>query len=626
VPPLFLVLLYMSPAPLTMGQLSTGQQPERYTEELFLEPLRDGSFLAHFHFVNHAHRTKHHNLFPRAISLLAATQPVKEFELSFTHGQWHTEQWGTPHLPTRPVGAELRANFYNAGCHDCRGPRTRSNLAPMWTSLTHSLSGLFCASLNFLDNPLAAAGTLSFSVPQACGPQEGNGTWEEAQALYGALPREAVCTENLTPWLKLLPCRDADGLGALLDRPQVYSAAYHSMHTRLELHRGAGEGDAHPSLLLTQSLTLVLRPRAGSHWAADPLGGGPCELLRNLWDVPTTGPCPLASTSNIYLGLPSATDPSRRLSEVRMFRLGDPSCVWTKTADELHAGQRIPPPPPQLLAQLHVAQEDGQSGSLVTQVQLGQGKLGNCAQRKGTAASSNGTLPARAICISQLIPWYLRIHLHTLHLTVDGEGVKWQTVVDQYRVEPSRDRERPTVIELCVPVHQTCSHLTVSVRFDKAFLTVFEHPPDTARGFDVPAAMAHLRGGLQESATCSPCQAPTGTPLLGKLHETLWPQVYTQGLLLPLPCPDFSMPYNVTCFTSTLLAIYLGSILTLLLHRPRVAAMAAAAAQKKSMVGKAARVLSLLVVFGGLMLYLDKDVQRTAGMALGIDIELLLSQ
>lgn len=26
---------------------------------------------------------------------------------------------------------------------------------------------------------------------------------------YGALPREVVCTENLTPWHKLLPCRES---------------------------------------------------------------------------------------------------------------------------------------------------------------------------------------------------------------------------------------------------------------------------------------------------------------------------------------------------------------------------------------------------------------------------------
>ena len=103
-------------------------------------------------------------------------------------------------------------------------------------------------------------------------------------------------------------------------------------------------------------------------------------------------------------------------------------------------------------------------------------------------------------------------------------------------------------------------------------------------------------------------------------------KVYTQGLLLPLPYPDFSMPYNVTCFTSTLLAIYLGSILTLLLHRPRVAAEAALASRSQSKFKKAAKGLSLFVVFGGLILYLDKDAQRAVGALLGVDLEQLLSE
>ena len=30
---------------------------------------------------------------------------------------------------------------------------------------------------------------------------------EGLQIRYGSLPREAVCTENLTPWIKLLPCQ-----------------------------------------------------------------------------------------------------------------------------------------------------------------------------------------------------------------------------------------------------------------------------------------------------------------------------------------------------------------------------------------------------------------------------------
>ena len=399
------------------------------------------------------------------------------------------------------------------------------------------------------------------------------------RVLYGALPREAVCTENLTPWLKLLPCRDVDGLGALLNRPQVYSAAYHSMHTHLQVNT-TGAGASRPSLTLTQSLTLVLRPPGSQQWVADPHNVQPCDLLRSLFEFQPNGPCPLASTSNVYLGVPSLFSP-KDLSEVKMFRFGDPSCQWAST-EELLQRSWTPLQPPQLKAQLHVALEDGQSGTLVTQVQLGHGdSMANGTRRDVNHGSSVDS--RKTICISQLVPWYLRVHLHTLQLTINHRAANWQTVAKNYSIVPSKDRQKPTVIEICVPISGQSSHLSLSVRFDKGFLTVFEHPPDTARsasfgcfqivsaslmvafmsmspsyeldkmlflavyigslmvtgpnpvplyprGFDVPAAIAQLRSGAVEFITC-PLLASSDAPLVEHMQKASWRQVLPLSLL-----------------------------------------------------------------------------------------------
>ena len=73
-----------------------------------------------------------------------------------------------------------------------------------------------------------------------------------AAGLSGALPREGVCTENLTPWLKLLPCRDRSGLGALLQRrPTLFMSPYQS----LSVHIRVGGGGR---VTLTQTVTMVL--------------------------------------------------------------------------------------------------------------------------------------------------------------------------------------------------------------------------------------------------------------------------------------------------------------------------------------------------------------------------------
>lgn len=40
-------------------------------------------------------------------------------------------------------------------------------------------------------------------------------------------------------------------------------------------------------------------------------------------------------------------------------------------------------------------------------------------------------------------------------------------------------------------------------------------------------------------------------------------RLYSEPLLISLPTPDFSMPYNVICFVCTVIAIGFGSIFNL---------------------------------------------------------------
>lgn len=47
--------------------------------------------------------------------------------------------------------------------------------------------------------------------------------------LHGTLPREVVCTENLTPFLKLLPCKGKAGISSLLDGHKLFDASWQSM-------------------------------------------------------------------------------------------------------------------------------------------------------------------------------------------------------------------------------------------------------------------------------------------------------------------------------------------------------------------------------------------------------------
>ena len=47
--------------------------------------------------------------------------------------------------------------------------------------------------------------------------------------LHGTLPGEVVCTENLTPFLKLLPCKGKAGISSLFDGHKLFDSSWQSM-------------------------------------------------------------------------------------------------------------------------------------------------------------------------------------------------------------------------------------------------------------------------------------------------------------------------------------------------------------------------------------------------------------
>jgi GPI-anchor transamidase subunit T len=52
---------------------------------------------------------------------------------------------------------------------------------------------------------------------------------DKLHLLHGVLPHEIVCTENLTPFLKLLPCKGKAGISSLLDGHKLFDASWQSM-------------------------------------------------------------------------------------------------------------------------------------------------------------------------------------------------------------------------------------------------------------------------------------------------------------------------------------------------------------------------------------------------------------
>jgi len=111
-------------------------------------------------------------------------------------------------------------------------------------------------------------------------------------------------------------------------------------------------------------------------------------------------------------------------------------------------------------------------------------------------------------------------------------------------------RHRTGLLELTLDLPAATSTY-LSISFDYVYLHYGEHRPDANRGFDIGGSVVRI-----------PAASPEQPPIF----------LYGHNLLASLPTPDFSMPYNVITFTSTLVALFFGSIFNMLTREFHVVA------------------------------------------------------
>jgi GPI-anchor transamidase subunit T len=102
-----------------------------------------------------------------------------------------------------------------------------------WISLQNALGGLFCTSLS----PRKQHTRKDVTYPTLTFPPQGllrsssiAKTYDHQHRLrLNILPSERLCTENLTPFLKLLPCNNRAGIAELLNPHALVSADWHGI-------------------------------------------------------------------------------------------------------------------------------------------------------------------------------------------------------------------------------------------------------------------------------------------------------------------------------------------------------------------------------------------------------------
>ena len=540
-------------------------------EELLIHPLvssassasSSSTVFARFHFSasqssssssSSASSTKENSneCMPMDVLQILTYSNATEFRTSLASGRWTQPLGDAADVDpvanaaladaARPRGSELYAKFDD-------GNNTYNN--ERFASLAHALGGMLSADFGTAaathGEPRIMVAPATFHI--------GNQTKRNANCKYGAVPSEFACTENLSRALRLLPGGGAHvaGLRTLLRPREFVAADAYGVH----LAARKEQGRIHVSV----TYDVVLSNVKGWNDKDDDLA----SLLRaafNAKDIPKAPST--AQTSVIWMhGVAHA--------------LNDTSLTPNKHLDASVHHTRIPA----LRAYRSIVPASrntarGWGGSLARPfASLGHAGVGRSALAIDVVREVKYTGGKAVItCFHQRLPSAVQPYFHTLDaraLLKNGSEAPADTAklteISAMPVPPARGGG--WTLEFCLRLTSPWSTARVTLDVEERHLHIDEHPPDANRGVDLPAA-AYCSVVDDDDATTQRTDAPT--PLMALLQSrTGGPLCHghyaDNGVLVFLPVPDMSMPYNVICFTSTVASMFVTMALSTLLKR-----------------------------------------------------------
>lgn len=533
-----------------------------YKEELDLQPLPRNHLRSSFHFdieseafdptksANDFEEYSHYTVFPKSIDPLLKRTGTRQMHLRFTRGLWDSETWGK--LPydgfkSGGSGVELWAVIE---------AENREAAYNQWKSLANSLSGMFCASINFIDKSRTVfpVSPSQFSVKSEHDHKAIPifNTTNELYLLHASLANEPICTENLTPLIKLLPTKGKSGISSLLDGHKVFDSIWHSMS--IDIDTTCDEVNGICKFEMEAIVDMVMNTpqslRRGTNPIPRPLSAS--ELR-----------CDLSKPHDDFMcfPLPEKTDYSFDISQIfgkkiigtnQLSHYPSKLCAiitgswksFVSVGEDLYATENN-------CFELHEQVDhdlyfetknstdvidNGDSPIFVSRSLTGYGQDHGGLR---TVFKNPYNHDVKLVYFESL-PWYMRVYLSSLKLE-SSNSFHLSDVIKSTHYEPAKDRLRPTHVEfeITVPANTT---FALSYQFDKAILQFEEYPPDANHGFEVEAAVITVT-------------------------EPIHYQLRTSTLLLYLSTPDFSMPYNVIIITSTVIGLIFGMLYNMMVKR-----------------------------------------------------------
>ncbi|VEU20700.1 DEKNAAC101640 [Brettanomyces naardenensis] len=493
----------------------------------------------------------HYDVFPKAIGSILQNTNARELHLRFGQGWYDADAWGKllrNGLENGGTGVELWAVIE---------AESKDDAFVKWSQLTNSLSGLFCASLNFIDSSTTTSPVTIFQ-PDGSFLQKIQ-LKNDLYLLRGALPREPVCTENLTPFLKMLPTKGKAGISSLLTGRKVFNSEWSSMAVDV--------------------LTVCDSPNSCHYEIKQSL-----DLIKNIPHVLDKNRMPIPKP---IPGDEMRCDETKKHDAYHCFPLPESNKLDFGLMDlfgrVIHGGALLADSPTRVCADIDTDSWELSVNSTAALTSSGLCYDLNTNQDYDFRLSTNDSTkikPLEAppiyasrslsgysqdsggfridllnptnddlnVVVFETFPWFVRLYLHTLTISVndtttyDVSDRVINSVVNEIIYNPAVDRKSPSHLELMTLIPAN-TKVKLSLDFDKAMLLYAEYPPDANHGFEIEPAVISI---------------------IDPITKEINYQMRTTTALLTLPTPDFSMPYNVIIITSTVMSLAFGSFFNLL--------------------------------------------------------------
>ncbi|CEQ41692.1 SPOSA6832_03428, partial [Sporobolomyces salmonicolor] len=478
----------------------------------------------------------HHTLLPRQLTSLIRQFRVTSFHLALSAGRW-APTWPL-HLPAAlpASGIELTAWLELLEGESELDERRR------WEAFVGAVGGLFCAGIGgegvgretsspgwaveFEGEGDPAGACVTRGVE--CAADEGQwmpGCIAEHRLYRLVLPRlAAACTESLTPFLSLLPCASHAGLSSLLNPHRLFDGEW----TLLDVKVARFEESIKAQLGVGSVADPVRRDRLSGQLGRREFS------MSSLYDRTLSKACPVAASSRVELVVPSdsvnpfSIEPSvaremRKDGERDLAVWETATALDTSTLDvrmtwpgenpfryPRHSNLPLPP-----LATRRLLTGYGQE----------RGRI-------GIEVANNLEREAEVVWV-ETWPWWVRGFVSSLEAKTSSPTSTTPRRSLALARQPSKSSSASRLARPANSLSPTSPPLCV------------------------PGAIVVLLS--PSPANSSPFSPLTHRQPLLKLH--------TPTTLISLPLPDFSMPYNVIILTSTLIALFFGSVMNGLVRR-----------------------------------------------------------